>query len=58
MHVSGSCHCGAIKIEAEVKEELTAICHCTDCQKLSGSAFRGVVQAYRETTNITGERLM
>jgi len=54
MHVSGSCHCGAVKIEAEVKAEWCAICHCTDCQTFSGSAFRGGVAALRETLTITG----
>ena len=53
MHVTGSCHCGAIRIEAEAKEDWVALCYCTDCQKFSGSAFRGRVQALRETMNVT-----
>lgn len=40
MKVTGSCHCGRIGIEAEIDPERVRICHCTDCQKLSGSAFR------------------
>ncbi|HEY2357207.1 MAG TPA: GFA family protein [Phenylobacterium sp.] len=55
MHVSGSCHCGVIKIEAEAEEELAGICHCTDCQVLSGSAFRGGVQALRKTMTVAGK---
>lgn len=40
MHVSGRCHCGAIRYEAELDPLLVGVCHCTDCQVLSGSAFR------------------
>jgi hypothetical protein len=40
MHVAGRCHCGAIRFEAEVDPNAVAVCHCSDCQRLSGSAFR------------------
>jgi hypothetical protein len=43
MKIDGGCHCGYITYEAEVDPEKTAICHCADCQTLSGSAFRTVV---------------
>lgn len=42
MKIDGSCHCGSITYEAEIDLEKVAICHCTDCQTLSGSAFRTV----------------
>jgi hypothetical protein len=45
MQVHGSCHCGDIRYEADVAPEQTAICHCTDCQKLTGSAYRVSVPA-------------
>jgi hypothetical protein len=40
MKVHGSCHCGRIRFEAEADPEQVAICHCTDCQKLTGCAWR------------------
>jgi hypothetical protein len=40
MRISGGCHCGAIAYEADVEPGALSVCHCTDCQKLSGSAFR------------------
>ncbi len=43
MHVEGGCHCGTITYEADINPENVVICHCTDCQKLSGTAFRTVV---------------
>lgn len=45
MKVDGGCHCGQIRYEAVVDPAKAAICHCTDCQTLSGSAYRSVVPA-------------
>ena len=45
MRVTGSCHCGAIAYEAEVEPGTIGMCHCADCQKLTGSAFRANIQA-------------
>jgi len=49
MKVTGSCHCGAIAYEAEAEAGTIGICHCTDCQKLTGSAFRANVRVPAET---------
>ncbi|WP_444995650.1 GFA family protein [Aliikangiella sp. IMCC44359] len=38
--VNGRCHCGRICYKAYVNPKKTRICHCKDCQHLSGSAFR------------------
>ena len=40
MHIDGQCHCGHVKYEAEIDPGKIAICHCTDCQQLTGSAYR------------------
>ena len=40
MKVTGGCHCGHITYEAEVNPATVRVCHCTDCQKLTGTAFR------------------
>jgi hypothetical protein len=40
MKIDGHCHCGRIAFEAEVDPDTVSICHCTDCQGLSGSAYR------------------
>ncbi|ALM84518.1 GFA family protein [Bordetella sp. N] len=45
MKVEGRCHCGAVAFEAEVDPATVAVCHCADCQKQSGSAFRTNVPA-------------
>ena len=43
MHIDGGCHCGNIGYEAEIDPEKVIVCHCTDCQALSATAFRTVV---------------
>jgi hypothetical protein len=45
MKVEGTCHCGQITFEAEIDPNAVRICHCTDCQRLTGSAYRVNVQA-------------
>lgn len=45
MKVQGQCHCGAITYEAEVEPGTVNICHCRDCQMLTGSVFRANILA-------------
>jgi hypothetical protein len=45
MKINGACHCGELAFEAVVNAEKVIICHCDDCQRLSGSAFRTVVMS-------------
>jgi hypothetical protein len=49
MRVEGACHCGDITFTADVDPATASICHCTDCQTLSGSAFRSTVRAVAGT---------
>jgi hypothetical protein len=43
MKVTGGCHCGQVTYEAEVDPGKIRVCHCTDCQKLTGTAFRATI---------------
>ena len=52
MKIEGGCHCGNITYTAEVDPEKVGICHCTDCQTLSGSAFRTSVPAAKDGFHI------
>ena len=41
---TGGCHCGAIRYEITEEPQSVYVCHCTDCQRLTSSAFSmGVV---------------
>jgi len=44
MKIDGSCHCGAIAFEAEADPATASICHCTDCQAMTGTAFRSNIR--------------
>ena len=55
MKVNGSCHCGLIRFSANADQSKVRVCHCTDCQKLTGSAFRVVVPAPIESLVLHGE---
>lgn len=53
MKIDGGCHCGAIAYEADVDPDKTNICHCTDCQKLTGTAFRVTIPVSEDNFKIT-----
>ena len=56
LKITGGCHCGKITYEAEINPDNVVVCHCTDCQILSGSAFRTVVFSENDAfTFLTGE---
>ena len=51
----GSCHCGKITFEAEVEAGTVRLCHCSDCQMLTGSAFRANIQAEAASFVLRGD---
>ncbi len=56
MKIDGGCHCGHITYEAEIDPGSVGICHCTDCQALSGTAFRTVAPVSDDAfTLLSGE---
>src|ERR1700744_1701624 len=54
MKIDGACHCGAITIEGEAHPDKVGICHCTDCQTGTGSAFRVSIPVPGTTFKMTG----
>lgn len=36
---SGSCRCGKIELRIDAPPLITAACHCSGCQRMTGSAF-------------------
>jgi hypothetical protein len=43
------------RYEAHIDAEKVGICHCSDCQRLTGSAFSVFVPVARERIRLTGE---
>jgi len=55
MKVQGGCHCGQISYEAEIDPEKVGVCHCTDCQTLTGTAFSTFVPVPKAQFHLRGE---
>ena len=55
MKIDGACLCGAISIEAEADPEKTVVCHCTDCQQGTATAFRVSVPVPGDTFKMQGK---
>lgn len=53
----GGCLCGEIRYECSAKPELMYYCHCTDCQKTSGTAFHAGLYMARDSFEITSGTL-
>jgi len=54
--ITGKCHCGKITYEAEINPDNVIICHCTDCQTLSGSAYRAIALSNEDAFSfVSGE---
>ena len=51
--LSGGCACGQVRYKIVDEPLFTYACHCTDCQTLSGSAFRIGVSVEEELFEMT-----
>lgn len=54
MQIDGGCHCGAITFTADIDPNAVSVCHCTDCQVLTGTAFRVALPAQASKVSLTG----
>ena len=54
MQIHGACHCGQATFTAEVDPARVMVCHCSDCQVLSGAPFRAIAAAPIDTFNLQG----
>jgi len=49
----GGCVCGAVRYRVKAAPVRTGVCHCTFCQRQTGSAFRIVVYFRQDDVEIT-----
>ena len=54
MLINGARHCGQISFAAEIDPAQVVVCHCRDCQILSGSPFRAVAEEPIGTFKVSG----
>ncbi|OQE29944.1 hypothetical protein PENSTE_c002G00686 [Penicillium steckii] len=53
MVLNGSCMCGGVQYTVDVDEYMSALCHCTDCQKWTGGAFTSNAVVPRNSLKLT-----
>jgi hypothetical protein len=56
--LTGGCRCGAVRYRASGTPESQGLCHCRDCQRLSGSGHVGFICLPSEAVTIEGETLV
>jgi hypothetical protein len=54
MEITGGCLCGAVRYTADADPTSATVCHCTDCQKFTGSAFAALVLVSKEALALSG----
>ena len=53
MLITGGCHCGAIRYEAQGDAITHALCHCTDCRRHAGAPMVGWTMYKKDAVRIT-----
>ena len=53
-HIKGGCLCGRVRYSADTEPIFIGLCHCTDCQHFTGSAFATVMGLPAPALKITG----
>jgi hypothetical protein len=53
--IDGACHCGQVSFTALIDPSRVMVCHCNDCQVMSGAPMRAVVAAAPEGFTLQGE---
>jgi hypothetical protein len=52
--IVGGCLCGKVRYSANVEPAFTGLCHCSDCQKSTGSAFSVVIAVPKDALTVQG----
>lgn len=53
--VDGGCLCGAVTYTCDAEPVFTAVCHCRDCQRQTGTAFSVIVGVPAQAFELSGE---
>ena len=51
--ITGGCHCGAIRYQAEGEAITHALCHCTDCRRHAGAPMVGWTMYAQDAVKVT-----
>ena len=55
--IVGGCLCGNVRYRSDAEPVMTAVCHCSHCQKQTSSSFSILVGVPKGTLHIEGEPL-
>jgi hypothetical protein len=55
--LTGRCLCGSVTYSATAEPVAQGVCHCTDCQRQSGSPFSVVIGVPRDSFSVEGDTL-
>jgi hypothetical protein len=53
--IEGGCSCGKVRYSAEAEPVFAGLCHCTSCQKATGTSFSVVVAIPAPALTVTGD---
>src|SRR6266496_3016521 len=56
-NLDGSCLCGGVTYGCDAEPIVTAVCHCSACQKQTGTSLSVVVGVPRDALHIEGDSL-
>ena len=54
-HYTGGCACGSVRFECIAEPIRMFNCHCTHCQKTTGSAYAPLLVFSRDAVKLTGD---
>ena len=54
MKIEGGCLCGKVRYSADAEPIFVGMCHCSSCQRGSGSAFNIVVALPKPAVSVQG----
>ena len=52
--IAGHCLCGKVHYAADMEPKFVGVCHCTDCQRFTGSAFSTIIAVPTEALKVSG----
>jgi hypothetical protein len=52
--IAGGCLCGKVRYSAPGEPVLTAVCHCKDCQKQTGTSFSVIISVPSLALSVKG----
>jgi hypothetical protein len=55
--ITGRCLCGNVSYSVDAEPVAQGVCHCTDCQRQTGTAFSVVVGVPRDALTTEGDTL-